>query len=173
MTGPWAQRLGGPHPRGRKLPGWGSFRRATKGSEGGAAALAVPVATVLVVVALLGLGDLGVLLVSRARAQTAADAAALAAAVEVAVGRPVAPVEQARRLAAANGARLVECRCPSAAPSPRRGSRSPARATTAPSAGAAASPAIVVEVEMALQIRLLPQQIHVPARARADVRSQP
>jgi secretion/DNA translocation related TadE-like protein len=80
--------------------------------EGGAAALVLPVAVILFVVACLSLADLGGWLVVRARAATAADAAALAAAVEVALGGPGDPALQAERLARANSARLVACRCP-------------------------------------------------------------
>jgi secretion/DNA translocation related TadE-like protein len=117
-----------------------------KGSEGGAAALAVPIATVLVLAAILALADLGALMVARARAQTAADAAALAAAVEIALGSPGRPREQAGRLARANGARLVTCRCP-------------------PSAGVGT---VVVEVDVPFRSRLLPRPVRIAARARAD-----
>jgi secretion/DNA translocation related TadE-like protein len=156
-------------------------QRSEAGSEGGSAALALPVATVLVVVTSLALGDLGSLMVARARAQTAADAAALAAAVEIALGGPPgpdAPAEQARRLAAANGARLVFCRCPSG-PRPGEpegpdgrvgrddrggsGDRAPARARSR-------TRTVVVEVDVSLRPRLLPRPVRIPAEARADAR---
>jgi hypothetical protein len=67
------------------------------------------------VTALLGLGvaATGQFLAARLQASAAADAAALAAAP--ATFRPGAagsPVDEASRFAAANGARLVSCRCP-------------------------------------------------------------
>lgn len=176
-------------------------RRSRTGSEGGAAALAIPVAVILVVVASLGLGDLGAFVVARARAQTAADAAALAAAVEIALHgpqgqsprRPGAPgvpdkagvpdgprasapgaaEEQARRLAAANGARLVTCWCPGSAGTPRLAPAWPRPGPVPPRTGGSASRTVVVEVDVPVHVRLLPgpwRQIHVPASARADVR---
>jgi secretion/DNA translocation related TadE-like protein len=66
----------------------------------------------LTAVLTLGIGRLTCGVVGRARAQTAADAAALAAAGELAAGRTG---EQAERIAsltaAANGARLLHCFC--------------------------------------------------------------
>jgi secretion/DNA translocation related TadE-like protein len=60
----------------------------------------------------LGVSRLGVALAGRARADTAADAAALAAADSLALGRGSgAAVEAARDTAATNGARLVSCEC--------------------------------------------------------------
>ncbi len=59
-----------------------------------------------------GAARLGAAVVTKARADTAADAAALAAADALALGRGVpAAVALARDRAAANGARLVTCRC--------------------------------------------------------------
>ena len=67
------------------------------------------------VVLILGLlvGDLAIYLGARARAQVAADAAALAAAPVTfrPFGAPGSAVDEARRFAAGNGAALVECRC--------------------------------------------------------------
>ena len=148
-------------------------RRRGEGGEGGAAALAIPVAAVLVVTASLALGDLGSFMVARARAQTAADAAALAAAVEIALGGPAAPVEQARRLAATNGARLLACHCPSSAVPPgRRRARPRASPWAPPSRGAPTSRTILVEVDIPLTARLLPGRVRIPASARADVRAR-
>jgi uncharacterized membrane protein len=170
--------------REARRPTRAARRTTSTGSEGGAAALTIPVATVLVVVASLALGDLGAVMVARARVQTAADAAALAAAVELALGWP-APVEQARRLATANGARLVSCRCPAArggtegtaqpAAEVRRDAGTP-EATSAPDrawAGSSASSArmVLVEVDAPVRIRLLPHPLHPTAQARADVRA--
>jgi uncharacterized membrane protein len=55
--------------------------------------------------------DLGRIAWNRGRAQTAADAAALAAAAESGPYGHDQPTEQARIFAAANGARLVDCLC--------------------------------------------------------------
>src|SRR6185312_10037039 len=61
---------------------------------------------------LVGAGRLGTAVVARARADTAADAAALAAADMIALDRGAAAAEAAARdTAAANGARLVRCSC--------------------------------------------------------------
>jgi Flp pilus assembly protein TadG len=126
-------------------------RRRHPGGEGGSAALTLPVAVLLFTVATLALGDLAGVVVARARAATAADAAALAAAVEVALGSPSPPELQARRLAQANGGRLEACRCPVPAPGASRG------ATT-----------FVVEVAVTFRPRLVPLELPVSARARAD-----
>lgn len=72
--------------------------------------MAILGASVVVMVLLLGLADLGMFLVARSRAQTAADAAALAAAGEQ-VGKGE-PAEAATRFAASNGATLDSCDCP-------------------------------------------------------------
>jgi len=57
-------------------------------------------------------GRLGTALVGRARAETAADAAALAAADQLALGRgSAAAAAAARETAASNGAELSSCRC--------------------------------------------------------------
>lgn len=58
-----------------------------------------------------GLQEVGAAAVLRARAQTAADAAALAAVAESAPGGNGAPVAVAHRLARANGARVIACIC--------------------------------------------------------------
>jgi secretion/DNA translocation related TadE-like protein len=63
-------------------------------------------------VLLLGAARLGTAVVARARADTAADAAALAAADMLALGRDGAAAEAAAsQTAGANGARLVRCVC--------------------------------------------------------------
>jgi secretion/DNA translocation related TadE-like protein len=61
----------------------------------------------LVLVLFLALGDLGIFLLARAKAQTGADAAALAAAAELIPGSLGDPHAEASRFATANGARLV------------------------------------------------------------------
>lgn len=58
-----------------------------------------------------GIGAVGGAAVRDARAQMAADAAALAAVAESAPGGSGQPEAQARRFAAANGARVLECLC--------------------------------------------------------------
>lgn len=65
----------------------------------------------VVAMLILGLGDLAVFLVARAKAQTAADAAALAAAADQVPGLGKDPRGQASRLATANGAALTQCNC--------------------------------------------------------------
>ena len=60
----------------------------------------------------LGVGRLGIAMIGRARADTAADAAALAAADSLALGRTSTDaIEAARVTARSNGARLVVCEC--------------------------------------------------------------
>ena len=67
----------------------------------------------LLAVVAVATASLGLAYAARAQAQTAADAASLAAAVASypGTGRRV-PVVEAASVAAANGARLVSCRCP-------------------------------------------------------------
>jgi secretion/DNA translocation related TadE-like protein len=80
--------------------------------ERGAAAI-VMLGVVAVALSLTyGAARLGSALVGRARAESAADAAALAAADMLALGRaPDVAADAARATAVANGARLVSCRC--------------------------------------------------------------
>jgi secretion/DNA translocation related TadE-like protein len=66
----------------------------------------------VVSILILGLGDLSVFLLARSKAQTAADAAALAAAAELLPGPGRGPAVEARRFAEANGATLLQCLCP-------------------------------------------------------------
>ena len=84
-----------------------------KAQRGAATLLLVAVAAF---VGLLGLaiGDVAILIGARLQAAAAADAAALAAAPVTfdAFGARAGPTTEARRFAAANGARLVRCRCP-------------------------------------------------------------
>jgi Flp pilus assembly protein TadG len=65
---------------------------------------------VLVMLLLLSV-DAAHLLAAAARAETAADAAALGAAQELAFSTGSTPEAQAQRFAAANGAELVSCAC--------------------------------------------------------------
>jgi secretion/DNA translocation related TadE-like protein len=80
--------------------------------QAGSAGILLCALLVVTAVLLTGLGRLatGILAVSRAR--TAADAAALAAAGELATGRTEGDAERTASLtAAANGARLLRCDC--------------------------------------------------------------
>ena len=81
-------------------------------TERGAATIAVIGVFVLGMALMLGATRLGVAMLARARAETAADAAALAAADTLALGGDAAVAnDQAAAVAEANGARLVGCDC--------------------------------------------------------------
>jgi len=69
--------------------------------------------TALLGLLLVGAVSVGGVLIARTQAIVAADAAALAAAVATHpdTGR-LSPVQEARRVAGANGAQLVACECP-------------------------------------------------------------
>lgn len=76
------------------------------------ATVAVAIASVAVVMALL-IADVTAILIARGQAQTAADAAALAAAPATFLRYEAdAPAQLAGELAEANGAELVSCLCP-------------------------------------------------------------
>lgn len=81
-------------------------------SEVGAITVAMIGVLVLGLTLMVGAARVGTALVARARAQTAADAAALAAAETLAFGGDVARASaDAAAAAAANGARLERCVC--------------------------------------------------------------
>lgn len=80
--------------------------------ERGSASLVVAAMLAAAVVMSLGAADLGRVVTARARAQTAADAAALAAAQELALPGGRRPIDVAGEYAAANGASLRSCTCP-------------------------------------------------------------
>lgn len=65
----------------------------------------------MVMVLLLSLTDLAIFFMARARAQTAADAAALAAAAEMIPGSRGSAETEARKYAALNGGRVIYCEC--------------------------------------------------------------
>jgi secretion/DNA translocation related TadE-like protein len=65
----------------------------------------------VVVVATMGVADVGKALVARTHAQATADAAALAAAQELAIATGRAPSAWAADYAGRNGATLTSCRC--------------------------------------------------------------
>lgn len=83
-----------------------------RGSDerGSVTVLGIAVLVVLAVIAM-GLADLGRVLLATGRAQTAADAAALAAAQSLAFPSELEPGPAARGLAERNGADLVSCVC--------------------------------------------------------------
>ena len=86
--------------------------RAPKAPEAGTAGILACGLLALVAVLVLGLGRLAGGVVAVSRAHTAADAAALAAAGEIAAGRTEGDAERTASVtAAANGARLVRCEC--------------------------------------------------------------
>ena len=78
--------------------------------ERGAITVLVPVVVGILLIMAMALWDVTALLSARVRSQTAADAAALAAAPAT-LDPATAPREAARRMAAANGARLIWCQC--------------------------------------------------------------
>ena len=81
-------------------------------AERGAATIVVIGVFVLGMALMLGATRLGVAMLARARAETAADAAALAAADTLALSGDAATAnDQAAAVAEANGARLVGCVC--------------------------------------------------------------
>lgn len=84
-------------------------------SERGSASLVAVAIVALVMVLAMGAADLARVLTAAARAQSAADAAALAAAQELAIPSGREPSDVAGEYAALNGAVLVECACPAGA----------------------------------------------------------
>jgi Flp pilus assembly protein TadG len=81
-------------------------------SERGSVVVLMTAAVVIAALCCLAAARLGRAATDRARADTAADAAALAAADVLAVGRSTgAAVSAARQVAAENGARLLTCAC--------------------------------------------------------------
>lgn len=79
--------------------------------ERGSASIVVAAIVTLVMVMALGAADLARVLTAAARAQGAADAAALAAAQELAFPSETEPSDLAADYAARNGAVLVDCTC--------------------------------------------------------------
>lgn len=113
--------------------------------EDGNASLAVLGAVAIAMVVLLAVGDLAVFVVARAKAQTAADAASLAAAADLIPGTITSPAASADRYARLNGASLVSCDC-------RAGAR-----------------AVEVVVNVPVRFIMLRSRPGVRARARAEV----
>jgi Flp pilus assembly protein TadG len=88
-------------------------RESVRARERGAVSLVVVAGALVLCLTALCAGDFGALLLARARAQAAADAAALAAIVQQApaLATGETPEAAARSEAQANGARLVRCDC--------------------------------------------------------------
>lgn len=85
---------------------------STGGQPAGSAGVLLCGVVAVAAVLTLGLGRLATAGLAVSRAQTAADAAALAAAGELAAGRSAGEAERIASLtAAANGARLLRCDC--------------------------------------------------------------
>jgi secretion/DNA translocation related TadE-like protein len=87
----------------------GERRRCERGSVSVVAAVVAAIA----LVCCMGAADVAKALVARSRAQAAADAAALAAAQELAMTTGLAPSDAAVAYASLNGATLVSCDCSS------------------------------------------------------------
>ena len=89
------------------------MKKPTHGLSGQTGSITVVAAAVIAVavVATMGAADVGKALIARAHAQAAADAAALAAAQELAIGTGRDPAAWAADFATRNGARLTSCRC--------------------------------------------------------------
>jgi secretion/DNA translocation related TadE-like protein len=79
--------------------------------DGGSVSVVLAAAILVVLVLTMGSADLGRVLVARSRARTAADAAALAAAQELALPTGGDPVAIATDYAVRNGAELRSCVC--------------------------------------------------------------
>lgn len=86
-------------------------RRPRPRDDEGSVTIVVAAVVAALVVLSLGAADLARVLTAAARAQTAADAAALAAAQELALPGELDPADVAREYAARNAADLVECTC--------------------------------------------------------------
>lgn len=79
--------------------------------EQGSVSIVVVALVAMILILGLGAADLAKALVAVSRAQSAADAAALAAAQELALPSGRDPADAAAGYAARNGAELIECRC--------------------------------------------------------------
>ena len=86
--------------------------RPRPGTERGAVSLVTAVVAGVALVLAVGASDVARVLVASARAQTAADAAALAAAQELALPSGQDPAAVAADYAGRNGAAMVDCSCP-------------------------------------------------------------
>jgi secretion/DNA translocation related TadE-like protein len=87
-------------------------RPARKAAEAGSGGILACGLVALVAVLTMAVGRVATVAVAVSRAHTAADAAALAGAGEIAAGRSEGDAERTASLtAAANGARLLRCEC--------------------------------------------------------------
>jgi secretion/DNA translocation related TadE-like protein len=123
--------------------------RPTLGTQRGSASLLVMVALSFSTILAAFASDLSRASAARTRAQAAADAASLAAAQELVVPTESTPAELAADYAARNGARLVECDCPSGGQD------------------------VTVSVELAVSLPFLGQSRTVRVSARAVVAAPP
>jgi secretion/DNA translocation related TadE-like protein len=82
-----------------------------RSGERGSVSVILAAGILVVLILVLGVADLGRVLLARSRARTAADAAALAAAQELAIPSGRDPSVLAGRYAHANGAELSTCVC--------------------------------------------------------------
>ena len=80
-------------------------------AQRGSISIVVAAIVLLALVLSVGVSDVARVLVARSHARTAADAAALAAAMELALPSGADPTDVAADYAAQNGARLTGCSC--------------------------------------------------------------
>lgn len=131
-------------------------RKASITCDAGSVSVAIIAGTAFVMVIMLGLVDLSIFFVARARAQTAADASALAAAGELLPqtargGRnESAAEEQAGRFASANQARLLFCDC-------RRGQ--------------SVTVVVAIPVRFVMISPVAPREVKARARAQIDLKN--
>lgn len=89
-----------------------SVRASRASAERGSVTIVAAAVMAIVVVSTMGVADVGKALVARNHAQQAADAAALAAAQELAFATGRDPAAWAADYARRNRATLISCRCP-------------------------------------------------------------
>jgi len=77
----------------------------------GSVSVVVAAIAFMLLICTMGIADVGSILATRAHTRAAADAAALAAAQELAFPSGASPAEQAALLAERNGAELIACAC--------------------------------------------------------------
>jgi secretion/DNA translocation related TadE-like protein len=87
------------------------MRRSQVHDERGSVTIVISGVVAVVVFLTLGAADLGTTLIARERAHAAADAAALAAAQELALPSVSTPQQEAGDYAQRNGASLASCAC--------------------------------------------------------------
>ena len=80
-------------------------------NQRGSISVVVAAISLMMLVCTMGIADVGSVLATRAHGRAAADAAALAAAQELAFPTASTPAEQAALLARRNGAELIDCAC--------------------------------------------------------------